>query len=136
MQIRYNFLNTIYEVVVFIMAVVMVLLLFGNVISIAKQVPVALISGNKKVFDSLIIQILTFFVLIEIIRAFTEYLEFKRVRLYIMAEVAAIFILRELLIILYAHEFQWQNLIAFSVLLISVVTVRTVSIVYSPQKEK
>ncbi len=135
-NINYNFLNRIYEAVVFFMAIIMVFLLIGNVISIVKQIPTVLISGDKQIFDSLVTEVLTFFVLIEIIRAFTEYLEFRRVRLYIMAEVAAIFILRELLIVLYAHDFQWENLIAFSILLLSVVAVRTIALMYSPQKEK
>jgi|Deesub1362B_J571_1020462.scaffolds.fasta_scaffold00248_23 uncharacterized membrane protein (DUF373 family) len=135
-DLKYNVLNRIYEAIVFFMAIIMVFLLIGSVTSIVKQIPSVLISGDKQIFDSLVTEVLTFFVLIEIIRAFTEYLEFKRVRLYIMAEVAAIFILRELLIILYAHNFQWENLIAFSILLLSVVTVRTISLMYSPQREK
>ncbi len=87
-DIKYNFLNRIYEAVVFFMAIVMVFLLLGNVMSIVKQIPTVLVSGDKQIFDSLVTEVLTFFVLIEIIRAFTEYLEFKRVRLYIMAELA------------------------------------------------
>ena len=62
---------------------------------IVKSLPHAIFSESRRVIDELVAQILTFFVLIKVTRAFTEYLEYRVVRLHIMAEIASIFILRE-----------------------------------------
>jgi len=129
-------LNKLYEIVVYVMAFLMFFLLVGNVYSIVKQVPETIVTGDKQLFDALITQVLTFFVLIELIRAFTEYLEFRRVRLYLMAELAAIFILREILILLYTQEFDWVKLVSLSILLLSVAAVRTLAIVHSPLRDE
>ena len=131
---RHAILNKIYEAVVYVMAVVMFFLLAGNVVAILRQLPETILTGDKHLFDSMITQVLTFFVLIELVRAFTEYLEFRRVRLYLMAELAAIFVLREILVMLYAQELDWLKLIALSILLISVAVVRTLAIMHTPTK--
>ncbi|AEA47792.1 phosphate-starvation-inducible PsiE family protein [Archaeoglobus veneficus] len=131
---KYRILNSMYEAVVYVMAVVMFFLLIGNVYTILRQLPETILTGDKHLFDTMITQVLTFFVLIELIRAFTEYLEFRRVRLYIMAELAAIFVLREILIMLYAQELDWLKLLSISVLLVSVAVVRTLAIIHTPAK--
>jgi uncharacterized membrane protein (DUF373 family) len=120
----YNFLTRAYYTIMIVMAFVVLVLLIVNVYMIVKSLPHAIFSESRIVIDELIAQILTFFVLIELTRAFTEYLEYRVVRLHIMAEIASIFILREILVKLYIGEYTWLNLIAFSVLLISVVVVR------------
>ncbi|ADC65516.1 Protein of unknown function DUF2495 [Ferroglobus placidus DSM 10642] len=130
----YKFLNALYEILVFAMAVIVLLLLIGYIYWILTQIYALIQTGSKEIFDKIVIEILTFLVLIELVRIFTEYLEFRRVRLYLMAELAAIFILREMFIILYAKEFDWLSLIAFSVLILSVTAARTLAILYSPQK--
>lgn len=53
-----------------------------------------------------------------------------------MAELAAIFILREILILLYTQEFDWVKLVSLSVLLLSVAAVRTLAIVHSPLRDE
>jgi uncharacterized membrane protein (DUF373 family) len=127
-------LNRTFGLIIYVMSGVMVLLLLGYLYAILRQLPDIVSIGDKHFFDTMITQVLTFFVLIELVRAFTEYIEFKRVRLYIMAELAAIFILREILIILYAQEIDPIKLISLSLLLISVAVVRTFAIVYNPTK--
>jgi len=117
-----------YGLIVYIMSGIMVFLLIGYIYLILRQMPDIIRSGDKLFFDTMITQVLTFFVLIELVRAFTEYLEFRKVRLYLMAELAAIFILREILIMLYAQEVESAKIISLSVLLISVGVVRMLAI--------
>ncbi len=130
----YKLLNVLYESLVFAMSVIVLLLLIGYIYWILTQIYTLIQTGSKEVFDKIVIEILTFLVLIELVRIFTEYLEFRRVRLYLMAELAAIFILREMFIILYTKEFDWLSLIAFSILILSVTAARTLAIMYSPQR--
>jgi uncharacterized membrane protein (DUF373 family) len=122
----YTFLTKAYYYIMLVMAFVVLILLIVNVCMIVKSIPQAIFSESKRAMDELVTQILTFFVLIELTRAFTEYLEYRVVRLHIMAEIASIFILREILVKLYIGEYDSVKLIAFSVLLLSVVTVRVI----------
>ena len=104
----------------------MVFLLAINTYIIVKSLLEVITSGSRRSLDELIAQILTFFVLIELVRAFTEYLEYRVIRLHIMAEIASIFILREIPVKLYIGDYDWLRLIAFSTLLLSVVIVRVI----------
>jgi len=76
----------------------------------------------------LVIDVLSVFVLIELFRTFTEYLEFHRVRLRILAEVGIAFVLREIFIGLYDHHIQPFELIALSVLLAVLVATRIAAV--------
>ena len=109
----YRFFTKAYYYLMLIMAFVVLILLALNIYIIIKELPNVLISESRRVLDEFIAEILTFFVLIELTRAFTEYFEYRVVRLHIMAEIASIFILREILIKLYVGEYDWLTLIAF-----------------------
>ncbi len=129
----YTFFTRAYYALMLVMAFVVLILLVLNVYIIVRELSSALTSKSRRVLDELIAQILMFFVLIELTRAFTEYFQYKVVRLHIMAEIASIFILREVLIKFYVGEYDWLILIAFSVLLLSVVFVRTICLRFSPK---
>ena len=76
----------------------------------------------------LVIDVLSVFVLIELFRTFTDYLEFQRVRLRVLSEVGIAFILREIFIGLYDNRIQWPEILALSALLAVLVTARIAAI--------
>ncbi len=78
--------------------------------------------------QELVIDVLSVFVLIELFRTFTDYLEFHRVRLRVLAEVGIAFILREIFIGLYDHSMNWTEILALSVLLAVLVTARIAAV--------
>lgn len=127
----YQFFTRAYYILMLVMAFIVLILLVINIYIIIKELPNALISESRRVLDELVAQILTFFVLIELTRAFTEYFQYRVVRLHIMAEIASIFILREILIKLYVGEYDWLTLIAFSVLILTIVIVRTICLKFT-----
>lgn len=80
--------------------------------------------------------ILTFLVMIELFRSFIEYLKVKRIRLHSMIDPAIIFIIRELIVMLYSHtDLVADALIGFAVLLLALGVVRTLAVVFSPEEE-
>ncbi|AIY89435.1 phosphate-starvation-inducible PsiE family protein [Geoglobus acetivorans] len=133
-NLRFEYLNRVYDIAIYLMSLVVTVLVGVKMVSIVVQIPEAVLTLSPSSFDTLITEILTFFVLIELAKAFTEYLEFKRVRLHIMAELASIFTIRELLISLYKQNFDWTILIAFSVLILSLTLVRTMALKYKPSR--
>ncbi len=82
----------------------------------------------------LVIDVLSVFVLIELFRTFTDYLEFHRVRLRVLAEVGIAFILREIFIGLYDHSMNWPEILALAALLAVLVTARIAAILSYPRE--
>jgi uncharacterized membrane protein (DUF373 family) len=81
----------------------------------------------------LVIDVLSVFVLIELFRTFTDYLQFHRVRLRVLAEVGIAFILREIFIGLYGHSMQWTEILALAVLLAVLVAARIAAVQFQPR---
>ncbi|MGD0503280.1 MAG: phosphate-starvation-inducible PsiE family protein [Steroidobacteraceae bacterium] len=76
----------------------------------------------------LVIDVLSVFVLIELFRTFTDYLEFHRVRLRVLSEVGIAFILREIFIGLYDHTVDWPQILALAALLAVLVSARIAAV--------
>jgi len=81
----------------------------------------------------LVIDVLSVFVLIELFRTFTDYLEFHRVRLRVLAEVGIAFILREIFIGLYDHSMYGTEILALTALLAVLVTARIAAVQFQPK---
>jgi uncharacterized membrane protein (DUF373 family) len=80
--------------------------------------------------------ILTFLVMIELFRSFIEYLKVKRIRLHSMIDPAIIFIIRELIVMLYSQTpLLGSTLLGFAVLLLALGTVRTMAVIFSPKED-
>ncbi len=80
----------------------------------------------------LVIDVLSVFVLIELFRTFTDYLEFHRVRLRVLAEVGIAFILREVFIGLYDRTMAAPQILALAALLAVLVTARVAAVRFQP----
>lgn len=87
-------------------------------------------------FSQAVTDILTFLVILELFRSFIEYFKAGRFRLHSMIDPFIIFVVRELIVILYTYEkIIWQNLIGFAFLIISLGIVRMLAVLYSPKTE-
>lgn len=136
----------ILDVIVTVMIFVMLLTLMGAVAGLVLDffaAANALHSGISThnlalgIVDSidreLVIDVLSVFVLIELFRTFTDYLEFHRVRLRVLTEVGIAFILREIFIGLYGHSMDWTEILALSFLLAVLVSARIAAVKFQPR---
>jgi uncharacterized membrane protein (DUF373 family) len=80
----------------------------------------------------LVVDVLSVFVLIELFRTFTDYLEFHRVRVRVLTEVGIAFILREIFIGLYDKSMEWPVILALAALLAVLVAARTAAVRMPP----
>ncbi len=88
-------------------------------------------------FSHVITDILSFLVILELFRSFVEYFKSKRFRLHSMMDPFIIFIVRELMIILYTHEdVANYNLMGFASLIFSLGIVRTLAVIFTPEAER
>jgi uncharacterized membrane protein (DUF373 family) len=135
----------ILDVIVGALVFVMVLTLMGalaglvfDFFSAANSFSVAVSSHNiahgivDGIDRELVIDVLSVFVLIELFRTFTDYLEFHRVRLRVLAEVGIAFVLREVFIGLYDRSMNWTEILALSVLLAVLVAARIAAVQFQP----
>ncbi len=124
-------LEIIINILIIFIIVVLIIGLFRTLYS-AKE----LLSGDfTNGFNKIITHILSFLVIIEIFRTFIEFFKSKRFRLHSMMDPFIIFVVRELMIILYTHKsIEWIKLLGFSCLILSLGIVRTLAVIYSPDK--
>jgi uncharacterized membrane protein (DUF373 family) len=106
----------------------------GAINAVRAGVPTHTLSHGliDSVARDLVIDVLSVFVLIELFRTFTDYLEFQRIRLRVLAEVGIAFVLREIFIGLYNHSIEWAEILALTALLSVLVAARITSVMFQP----
>jgi uncharacterized membrane protein (DUF373 family) len=142
LQVYGRILDIIVTALIFVMLLTLVGAVAGLVIDFISATDAMrnAVSTHNIVFgivDSLdrelVIDVLSVFVLIELFRTFTDYLEFHRVRLRVLAEVGIAFVLREIFIGLYGRSLDWTEILALSVLLAVLVTARIAAVQFQPR---
>ena len=143
-----RFYGRLLDLIIITLIFIMVLTLLGAVIGLAFDFVVAVSTLHNEsttqglahihslvnsLGQGLIVDILSTFVLIELFRTFTDYLEFHRIRLRVLAEVGIVFILREMFIGLYAHRMAWPELLAIAALLAVLVAARVAAVQFPPR---
>ena len=84
-------------------------------------------------FNVIVVNILTFLVIIELFRGFVAYFEVHRFRLSTMIDPAIVFVIRELIVKLYGeNNLGWQNIAAFGFLLLCLGIIRSLAVKFSP----
>ncbi|MEK6700403.1 MAG: phosphate-starvation-inducible PsiE family protein [Nitrospirota bacterium] len=87
-------------------------------------------------FDLMITNILSMFVVIELLRSIIEYFELHRLKITFITDAALVFVLREVMIGLYGHSLESREIVALAVLMLIIGGIRTLAIVFSPEKTK
>ncbi|WP_461832209.1 phosphate-starvation-inducible PsiE family protein [Aquifex sp.] len=72
-----------------------------------------------KAFKLLVRNILNFFVLIELFKVFIDVLEYRRIRKRQIIEAGIVFVVREIILIVFEHRFTFTDLVGFGILLFS-----------------
>ena len=130
-----RFYGKMLDFIITILIFLMLVTLLYAVWSLIGDVYAAFFSlHQEQVISSLVSDVLSVFVLIELFRTFTDYLEYHRIRLRVLAEVAIVFILRELFIGLYAHRLGPLDLLATAALLAVLVAARVAAIQFVPRR--
>jgi uncharacterized membrane protein (DUF373 family) len=84
-------------------------------------------------FDLLIADILTMFVVIELLRSIIGYFEARRIKITMISEAAFVFILREAMIGIYNHSLDALYIASLALLLLVLGGIRTLAIRISPR---
>jgi len=84
-------------------------------------------------FNSLLTDILSMFVIMELFRTLLEYFEIHRLRITFIIDGALVFILREIMAGIYQHKMSATETVSLAVLLLVIGVIRTLAIVHSPK---
>jgi uncharacterized membrane protein (DUF373 family) len=87
-------------------------------------------------FDLLITNILSLFVVIELLKSVLEYFEHHRIKLTFITDAALVFVLREIMIGLFQHAMAAREVLALSVLILVIGGVRTLAVLFSPDRNE
>lgn len=86
-------------------------------------------------FRELVTSVLDVFVIIELFGTIIGYVRYHRVRLSALIDVVAVFILRDMLIKIYAANFPANTLLVLALLLIVLVIARTITNHFQPKSQ-
>jgi uncharacterized membrane protein (DUF373 family) len=87
-------------------------------------------------FDIMVTNILSMFVVIELLKGIIEYFDIHRVKITFITDATLVFILREAMIGIYQHKTGWAEMVSIAALLVVIGGIRTMAIIHSPDKGK
>ncbi len=117
--------DRVVSVVFGVMMVVIVIALIMGVLSLVLDM--GHLWAEKKLRDGyhlVISDLLTLFIMIELLRSIVEYFSTKRLRMTFIVDAAIVFVLREVMIKLFEHKIQPDELYAMSALLLVLAVLR------------
>ncbi len=85
-------------------------------------------------FDMIVTNILSMFIVIELLRSIIEYFAVHRLKITYITDAALVFVLREIMIGLYEHTLAAGMILALAALILVIGALRTLAIVFSPEK--
>jgi len=87
-------------------------------------------------FDIMVSNILSMFIIVELLKGIIEYFEIHRVKITFITDATLVFILREVMIGIYKRGMGSTEILSISALLLVIGVIRTMAIVFSPDKNK
>lgn len=87
-------------------------------------------------FLGIIYDVLTLFVMIELLRSIAEYFNTKRLRMTFIVDAAIVFVLREVMIQIFEHKAAPAELYALSVLIVALTVLRVASMLMHQREQR
>ncbi|GIW31981.1 MAG: hypothetical protein KatS3mg071_2155 [Meiothermus sp.] len=113
---------------------VLVALLVGLLVSVTRTLlDLGLAVSQPTVrlgLKDLVTNVLSMVIVIELVRAFVDYFEFDRIRAEILVEVAVAFVLREMMLGLFAGEIKGLDVLVWSLGILALIGARALAIAF------
>ncbi len=132
-----TFFNKITDIIIKLLIPLVIISLFMGFAKVILDLRVAFSSPTiSKGFDILITDILSMFVVIELLRSIIECFEIRRLKITFIIDAGLVFILREIMIVLYKNKIEHSEILSLSALLLVLGVIRTLAILFSPDKQE
>jgi len=131
-------IKSIMKVILYLLAAIIMLIIIFQLIKLMLDLKDILFEFAKTDESSkkAVVSVLNLFILIEFFRGILSYFEFDRLKLSYITDAALVFIIREVMITLFYKHINLQLSVAYSIIIISLAALRTLSIIYTPDREK
>jgi len=131
------FFNKITDIIIKLLIPLVIISLFMGFTKVILDLRVAFTSPTiTKGFDILITDILSMFVVIELLRSIIECFEIRRLKITFIIDAGLVFILREIMIVIYKNKIEQSEILSLSALLLVLGVIRTLAILFSPDKQE
>jgi uncharacterized membrane protein (DUF373 family) len=87
-------------------------------------------------FNIMVTNILSMFVVVELLRSIIDYFEFHRLKITLITDAALVFILREIMIYIYEHKINPAEIGALAGLLLAIGVIRLMAVMFSPDRQR
>ncbi|WP_155825432.1 phosphate-starvation-inducible PsiE family protein [Hippea alviniae] len=126
------------DVILYILSILILIVIVFYLIKLVWELKDVVMNfpPSNKTMSKAVEEVLNLFVLIEFFRGAISYFDFERIKLSYIADAAIVFILRELMIATFYHELEFKMAIAYSIVIAAVIGMRTLTIIYTPDREK
>ena len=128
------FTKIVDSVIKFMIPIVIIALLMG----IARVIlDLRAVFGSQTLaaaFDMIVTNILSMFIVIELLRSLIEYFTVHRLKITFITDAALVFVLREIMVGLYQHKLEAGMIMALAALILVIGGIRTLAVVFSPEK--
>jgi len=128
------FTKIVDSVIKFMIPIVIIALLMG----IARVIlDLRAVFGSQTLaaaFDMIVTNILSMFIVIELLRSLIEYFTVHRLKITFITDAALVFVLREIMVGLYQHKLEAGMIMALAGLILVIGGIRTLAVVFSPEK--
>ena len=131
-------INNTMRIILYILASIIMLIIIFQLLKLLFELKDILFEFVKTDESSkkAVVSVLNLFILIEFFRGILSYFEFDRLKLSYITDAVLVFVLREIMITLFYKHMNLNLSISYSVIILALVVLRTLSIIYTPDKEK
>ncbi len=131
-------INNTMRIILYILALIIMLIIIFQLLKLLFELKDILFEFVKTDESSkkAVVSVLNLFILIEFFRGILSYFEFDRLKLSYITDAVLVFVLREIMITLFYKHMNLNLSISYSVIILALVVLRTLSIIYTPDKEK
>ena len=135
---KIKFIKKAMDFILYILAVLILIVIGFYLIKLVLDLKNILFSfpPSTQSLSASVESVLNLFVLIEFFRGAMSYFDFDRIKLSFIADAAMVFILREVMIATFYHKLDFKMAIGYSIIMTAVAGLRTLTIIYTPDKEK
>jgi uncharacterized membrane protein (DUF373 family) len=139
MKVTIDFLGLFNKVIAAVFGVMLLFITFGIIAGVVQlfmdSVELVTHEGITRQYHKIISDVLTMFILIELSRSLVEYFNTHRLRMTFIVDAGIVFVLRELMIMLFEHKAETAQIYALSALLLVLGGLRIGSVlVYQREK--
>jgi len=133
-----NLIKKAMDFILYALSILILIIIVFYLIKLVWELKNVLINfpPSKETMSKAVEEVLNLFVLIEFFRGAMSYFDFERIKLSYITDAALVFVLREVMIATFYHKLEFKMAIAYSVVLVAVIVIRTLTILYTPDREK